>query len=185
MFSCSYGKIFWWDRSRKFKNTRRKGTQFKKKFKKQEGKNEGKKKKEIFYIHGGSHTHVFSICQEHPCATLYEENPLIWGPPHQPSALPENEANREGGIMKKAMPSWMKKTLLDEKICFYKVTSKYTAKFLAGYILRGGRTLLDHQPWADYWENTQLSNQVLIIYPFFIDFYIKKSNRYSTYPPCT
>jgi hypothetical protein len=25
----------------------------------------------------------------------------------------------------------------------------------------------------------------LIIYPFFIDFYIKKSNRYSTYPPCT
>jgi hypothetical protein len=109
-----------------------------------------KEKEEIFYIHGGSHTHVFSICQEHPCATLYEENPLIWGPPHQPSALPENEANREGGIMKKAMPSWMKKTLLDEKICFYKVTSKYTAKFLAGYILRGGRTLLDHQPWADY-----------------------------------
>jgi hypothetical protein len=25
----------------------------------------------------------------------------------------------------------------------------------------------------------------LIIYPFFIDFYQKNSNGYSTYPPCT
>jgi hypothetical protein len=32
------------------------------------GKNGGKKKKRFFYIHGGSHTRVFSICQERPWA---------------------------------------------------------------------------------------------------------------------
>jgi hypothetical protein len=35
----------------------------------------------------------------------------------------------KGGIMKNKMPS----PLLDEKIMLYKVTSKYTAKFLAGH----------------------------------------------------
>ncbi len=60
IFLCSHvplKRFFWWDRSGKFKNTRRK---------------EWKKEKEeiyfIFYIHGGSHTHVFSISQECPWA---------------------------------------------------------------------------------------------------------------------
>jgi hypothetical protein len=49
--------------------------------KKQETKNGGKKKKKFFTYVGGSHTHVFSISQEHPCATLPRENPLAWEPP--------------------------------------------------------------------------------------------------------
>ncbi len=55
MFPCPHGKIFWWDESGKFKNTRRKECR--------------KEKEEIFYTHGGSHTHVFSIGREHPRAT--------------------------------------------------------------------------------------------------------------------
>ncbi len=88
-FPCSYGKIFWWDRSGKFKNTRRKGTgQENSKKEKEKGKNGGKKKEEIFfttYIRGGSHTRVFSIGQEcpsgyRPHATLPQESPLGCSP---------------------------------------------------------------------------------------------------------
>jgi hypothetical protein len=54
-------------------------------FKKQEGKNGGKKKKRFFYVHGGSHSRVFSISQKHPRphVTLPQENPLTLEPPLQ------------------------------------------------------------------------------------------------------
>jgi hypothetical protein len=46
------------------------------------------RKRRDFYICGGSHTHVFLICQECPRATtphgtLPQENPLGWEPPLQ------------------------------------------------------------------------------------------------------
>jgi len=58
----------------------------------QEGKNGGKKKKRFFFnfnVLGDSHTRVFSISQSRtplgyrPCATLPQENPLVWEPPLQ------------------------------------------------------------------------------------------------------
>jgi hypothetical protein len=57
--------------------------------------------------------------------------PWSWGfTLHEiPPKIGENQANREGGIMKNEMLSF----LLDEKICLYNVTSKYTTKFLAGH----------------------------------------------------
>ncbi len=41
------------------------------------------RKRRDFYVHGGSHTCVFLISQEHPRAILPQENPLVWGPPLQ------------------------------------------------------------------------------------------------------
>jgi hypothetical protein len=52
IFLCSHvpmKRFFWWDRSRKFKNTRPKGTE-QENSKKQEGKN-GRKKKKRFYFY--------------------------------------------------------------------------------------------------------------------------------------
>jgi hypothetical protein len=70
MFPCSHGKIFLRDKSRNFKNARRKGDRSGKNSKKQEGKNGGTKKKRIFFsICGGSHNRVFSIGREHPQAS--------------------------------------------------------------------------------------------------------------------
>ncbi len=43
IFLCSHGKIFWWDRSGKFKNTRRKGTD------QENSKKQGKKKERFFH----------------------------------------------------------------------------------------------------------------------------------------
>jgi len=65
-FLCSNGKVFRWDRSRKFKNTRRKGTEEERDRlnKKQEGRIEGNKKR--FLNRGGSNTGVFFIYWEHP-----------------------------------------------------------------------------------------------------------------------
>ncbi len=45
-------------------------------------------KRTDFYVLGGSHTCVFSICgrcSQAPHATLPQENPLIWGAPLQPN----------------------------------------------------------------------------------------------------
>jgi hypothetical protein len=47
-------------------------------------KNKKERKRRDFYTHGGSHTRMFSIGQEHPRATaLPQENPLELEPPLQ------------------------------------------------------------------------------------------------------
>jgi len=51
-------------------------------------------------------------------------------------------AKQERGIMKNEMPS----PLLDEKNMLYKVTSRYTAKFLAGHYCIGQRLLPSASP---------------------------------------
>jgi hypothetical protein len=47
---------------------------------------EERKRRDFFPICGGSHTCVFFIGQEHPRATLPQENPLVWEPPLQHKA---------------------------------------------------------------------------------------------------
>jgi hypothetical protein len=84
-FPCSHWKIFWWDRSGKFKNTRSKGTDQEKNLK-QEGRNGGKRKKEIFFFNEFTYMEVpILMCsplgQEHPRTTLHQENSLVWETP--------------------------------------------------------------------------------------------------------
>ncbi len=67
-FPCSHGKIFWWDGSGQFKNTRRKGAD-QEISKKQEGKNGAKKKKRFLHTWRFPYSCVFSIDWEHPQAT--------------------------------------------------------------------------------------------------------------------
>ncbi len=88
MFPCSHGKIFCWDGSGKFKNTRRKGTD-QENSKKQEGKNGGKKKKRFLCMWRFSCVfHRSGTPWEYrPHATLPQENPLIWEPPLQQNSL--------------------------------------------------------------------------------------------------
>ncbi len=85
IFLLSHGKIFWQDRSAKFKNTRKKGTNQENSKNKMERMEERKRKD--FYIREGSHTHVFCIGRQHqgllPSCNLPGENPLIWEPPLQ------------------------------------------------------------------------------------------------------
>jgi hypothetical protein len=46
------------------------------------------RKRRDFYVGGGSHTRLFSICWEHHRGTLTQENPLLlWGPPLQQKTL--------------------------------------------------------------------------------------------------
>jgi hypothetical protein len=93
--------------------------QFKKNQNKQEGKN-GRKKKKRFL-----HTWRFPYsCFLHHFGTS-SYNPPSGEPTHMgtspstkcPSKNAENEANREGGIMKKETPHMV----LDEKICFIRL----------------------------------------------------------------
>ncbi len=87
-FLCSHVLMeqFWMGQIRKFKNTRRKGIN-QENSRKQEGSNGGKKEKRSV------HTWRFPywcVCHwlgmpscYHTCATLHQENPLIWEPPLQ------------------------------------------------------------------------------------------------------
>ncbi len=89
IFLCSHGTICWWDRSGKFKNTRRKGTN-KENSRKQEGNNGGKKEKRSVRTWRFPY---WCVCHwlgmpsgYHTCATLCQEsgeNPLVWEPPLQ------------------------------------------------------------------------------------------------------
>ncbi len=69
MFPCSHGKIFCWDGSGKFKNTRRKGAD-QENSKKQEGKNGGKKKKRFLCMSRFPYSCVF-----HRSGTPWEYRP--------------------------------------------------------------------------------------------------------------
>jgi hypothetical protein len=99
-------KDFWWDGSRKLKDTRRKGTKIRK-FRKTRPKEWRKEKEEIFFsstwrfpyscdLHsvGNSVEVPILVCSPwtplsyHPCVTFPQENPLIWEPPLQLSSKP-------------------------------------------------------------------------------------------------
>jgi len=108
IFLCSHvpmKRFFWWDRSGKLKNTRRKGRD-QENSNKQEGKNGRKKKKRfifIYFLHSWRFPYSCVLHQSRtplgycPCATLPQENPLLQEPPLQLVILPSNPLSSLGG----------------------------------------------------------------------------------------
>ncbi len=73
------GKDFLMGQIRKIKKHEEERDRSGKKFKTRRKEWRKEKERVLFsYIHGGSHTRVFSIGWERPRATLDQENPLVW-----------------------------------------------------------------------------------------------------------